>query len=43
MYSQGSVEEVQIALGPSYDAWFDIPGSLAIIKTMYDGHGANDT
>lgn len=36
-YSRGSIEEAQIMLGYSYDAWTETPGALAVIKVMSDG------
>lgn len=35
-YSMGSMEEAQIKLGFSYDAWVETPGALAVIKAKYD-------
>jgi hypothetical protein len=35
-YSMGTIEDAQYKLGCSYDAWFETPGAIAVIKAKYD-------
>ncbi|CAG8910083.1 unnamed protein product [Penicillium egyptiacum] len=36
-YSTGSVEQVQLALQFTYEAWGDIPGAIAVIEMCIEG------